>query len=73
MHTKPPTQRDKLSPKHVTSPPKKKFRTTFRSSVVDSKENEEQTYLDEIGGRGGKLNAIATQSNIEEKLEPNLN
>jgi hypothetical protein len=31
-----PTPRDKLSPEFVTSPPRKKFRTTFGSSVNDS-------------------------------------
>jgi hypothetical protein len=73
MHTKQPIPSDKLSLKHVTSPPKQKSRTTFRSSVVDSKKDEERTYSDEIGGGGGgELNTITTHGNIEEKLEPNL-
>jgi hypothetical protein len=57
----------------VTSWPRKKSRTTFGSSVNDSKEDEEQTYLDEIGGGGGKeLNATITHANIEEEPEPSL-
>ncbi len=33
--------------------------TMFKSLVIDFKKDEEQTYLDEIGGGGGgELNAI---------------
>jgi hypothetical protein len=47
--------------------------TTFGSLINDSKKDEEWTYSDEIGGRRGeKLEAIATQSNIEKEFEPNL-
>jgi hypothetical protein len=47
-----PTPRDKLSPEFVTSPPRKKFRTTFGSSVNDSKKDDKQTRSYEIKGRG---------------------
>jgi hypothetical protein len=70
MHTQLSTSRDKLSPELVTSPPRKKFKTTFGSHVVDLKEDEEQTCSNEIGGgRGEKLYATTTQVNIEEKLK----
>jgi len=59
MHIESPTPRDRLSPKHVTSLPRKKFRTTFGSSINDSEEDE-QTCLDDIGNGGGEeLDAIA--------------
>jgi hypothetical protein len=54
MHIKLPTPRDKLNPKLVTSPLRKKSKTTFGSSVNDFEEVEDQTCLDEIGGRGGE-------------------
>jgi hypothetical protein len=54
MCIKLPTPRDRLSLELVISPPRKNFKTTFGSSVNDLKEDEEQTYLDEIGGKGGK-------------------
>jgi hypothetical protein len=54
MHIEVPTLRDRSSFELVISPPKKKFRTTFGSQVVDSEKDEEQTYLDEIGGGGGE-------------------
>jgi hypothetical protein len=52
--TKPPTPRDKLSPKLVTSPPRNKSKTIFGSSVNDLEKDEEQTYSNEIRGRGGE-------------------
>jgi hypothetical protein len=71
--TKSPTPRDRLSHEPVTSPSKKKSRTIFGSPINDSKEDEEQTYSNEIKGRGGKeLDAIAMQGSIEEEFEPNL-
>jgi hypothetical protein len=40
--------------------------TTFRSSLNDSKEDEERTYLDEIRGRGGEeFDATTMQGSIE--------
>ncbi len=46
---------------------------TFGSLVNDSKEDEERTCSNEIGGKGGEeLDATTTQDNIEEELEPNL-
>jgi hypothetical protein len=55
MHTKPPTPKDMLSLEPITSPPRKKSKTTFGSSVNDSKK-----HLNEIEGRGGeKLDSIA--------------
>jgi hypothetical protein len=61
MHTKSPTPRDRLSLELLTSPPRNKSRITFKSLVADLKEDEKQTYLNEIGGGGGKkLNAIST-------------
>jgi hypothetical protein len=49
MCTKLPTPHDKLNIELVTSPPKKKFRTTSKVLIVDSKEDEERTYLDKMG------------------------
>jgi hypothetical protein len=73
MHIELPTPRDMLNFELVTSPPKKKSRTTFGSLVNDSKKDEEQTCSNEIGGKGGEeLDAIAMQGNIEEKPKPNL-
>jgi hypothetical protein len=41
--------------------------------VVDSKEDEEQTYSYDNGGGGGEeLYATTTQGKIEEEPEPNL-
>jgi hypothetical protein len=61
MHIQLPTPRDRLSPEHVTSPPRKKSITTFRSSINDLEKDEKQTCSNEIGGGGGEeLNAKAT-------------
>jgi hypothetical protein len=38
----------------ITSPPKKKFKTTFGSLISDSEEDEVRTYSNEIRGGGGK-------------------
>ncbi len=54
MHTQLPTLNDKLSRELVTSPPRKKSITTFRSQVIDLEEDEEQTCLDEMGGGDAK-------------------
>ncbi len=73
MRTKPPTPRDRLSHELVTLLPWKKSKTTSRSRVNDLEEDEERTYSNEIGGRGGKkLDAIAMQGSIEEEPKPNL-
>jgi hypothetical protein len=49
-----------LSHEPITSPLRKKSRTTFRLHVVDSEEDEDQTFSYDIKGGGGKeLNAIA--------------
>jgi len=48
-----PTPRDKLSLELVISPPRKKSKSTFESSVIDLEEDEEQTCSNEIGSRGG--------------------
>lgn len=50
IRIKPPTLRNKLSPKPITSPLRKKSKIIFRSQIVDSKEDEEQTYLHKMGG-----------------------
>jgi hypothetical protein len=56
-----------LSLESVTSSPRKKSRTTFGSLIIDSKEDEEQTYSNEIGGGAREeLNAITTQDIIKE-------
>jgi hypothetical protein len=56
-----------LSIEPITSSLRKKSRTTFGSLIVDSKEDEERTYSDEIGGGAREeLNAIATQDIIKE-------
>jgi hypothetical protein len=41
MNTKSPTPQDKLSFELITSPPRKKSRTTSRSQIVDLEEDEE--------------------------------
>jgi hypothetical protein len=62
-----------LSLKLVTSRLKKKSSITFESSINDSKMDEDQTYSNEIRGRGGKkLDTTITHDNIEEKHEPNM-
>ncbi len=51
----------------------KKFITTFKSQVIDSKENEEWNCSNEMGGEGGeKLKATTIQNNLEEEPKPNL-
>jgi hypothetical protein len=40
-HTKLPTPNDRLNPKHVTSPPRKKSIIFFKSQDVDLEEDEE--------------------------------
>jgi len=50
MCTKLPTPYDKLSTEHVSSPPKNKFRTILKVLIVDSKEDEERTYSNKMGG-----------------------
>jgi hypothetical protein len=73
MHIELPTPRDKLSPKPITSPLRKKSRTTFGSLINDSKEDEERTCSNKIRSRGGKkLEATTTQGGIKEKTKPNL-
>jgi hypothetical protein len=72
-HIEPTTPRGRLNPKHITSLVRKKSRTIFGSSINDSKENEEHTYLNDIGCRGGEeFDVISTQGNIEEEPKPNL-
>jgi hypothetical protein len=41
MHIETLTPRDRLSPKPITSPPRKKYKTIFRSQVIDLEEDEE--------------------------------
>ncbi len=73
MCIEPPTLRDRLSLKFVASPPRKKSRTTFKSQVVNSKEDEKRTCSDEMGGGGvEKLQTTVGQGNLEEEPEPNL-
>jgi hypothetical protein len=63
MHTKPLTWWDKLSFELITSPPRKKSKTISRSQIVDSEEDEEQTYSGKMGvGDGKVLQAIITHS-----------
>jgi len=52
--------RDKLSPKPITSPLRKKSRITFGSPVNDLENDGKQTCSDEIGGRGGKELEVTT-------------
>ncbi len=68
-----PAPRDRLNLAPVASLLRNKFKTIFGSPIVNSKKDDEQTCLYDIGG-GGKeeFNAIATLGNIEEKLKPNL-
>jgi hypothetical protein len=44
------TPRDKLSPKPITSLPKKKFKTISKVQIVDLEEDEERTCSEEMGG-----------------------
>jgi hypothetical protein len=71
MRIESPTPRDRLSPKLVTSPPRKKYKIIFMSQVIDLEEDEERTCLDGMGG-GEKFQTTITQGNMEEELEPNL-
>ncbi len=48
-HIEPPPPRDKLSPKPITSPSKKKAKTYVRVQVVNLEDDEEKTHLDEVG------------------------
>jgi hypothetical protein len=67
MHIKPPTLKDMLGCKSITSPPKNKFITTFMSHVIDLEEDEEQTYSDGMGGGGGKkVQTTIIHGNLEE-------
>ncbi len=51
--------RDKLSLEPITSPPRNKSISTIKSEVIDSKEDEEQNFSNEMGNEGGKkLQAI---------------
>jgi hypothetical protein len=47
-----PTPHDKLNLEPITSPPRKKSRTIFRSQVIDLEEDEEQSYSNKMGGGG---------------------
>jgi hypothetical protein len=53
-HTKSFILKDKLSLEPVTSPLRKKSKTTFGSLVNDSEEDEEKTYSYETRGREEK-------------------
>ncbi len=62
-----------LSLKPITSTPKKRYITTFRSYAIDLEEDEERTCLNGMGGGGGEeLQTTITHGNLEEELEPNL-
>jgi hypothetical protein len=66
MSTKPPTPKDRLSLEPITSPPRKKFITTVKSHVIDSKEDEEQNCSNKMGGEGGeRLQATTIHNNLE--------
>jgi hypothetical protein len=60
MCIEPPTPKDMLSLEPVTSPPRKKSKTTFGSMVNGSKEDEEQTCSNEIGGKRGEEINVTT-------------
>lgn len=64
MRTKSLTPWARLSPKHITSPPKKKFKTTFMSQVVDLEEDEEQTCSHKMGGGDGKKLQATWKKNL---------
>ncbi len=67
MHIKPPTLKDMLGCKSITSPPKKKFITTFMSHVIDLEEDEEWTCWDRMEGGGGeKVQTTIIHGNLEE-------
>jgi hypothetical protein len=64
---------DRLSLQPVTSPPRKKSRSTFGSPDNDLEEDEKQTCSNEIRGKGREqLEATIMQGNIKEKPKPNL-
>ncbi len=52
-HIKLLTLKDMLKHELVTSPPRNKSMTTFGSLINDLEEDDERTYSNEIGGRGG--------------------
>lgn len=73
MCTKLPTPYDKLSTEPINSPPKNKFRTILKVLIVDSKEDEERTYSNKMGGGDSEeFEAIAMWDNLEEEPKPNL-
>lgn len=72
MHIESLKPRDKLSLKPITSPLRKKYKTTFRSHFIDLEEDEEWTCLDKMGGGGGEESQNNALRNMEEKLKPNL-
>jgi len=56
-----------LSLEPIISPLKKYSITTFMSHVINSKEDEEQTYSNGIGGGGGnKLQVVVIRGNLKE-------
>lgn len=44
------TPRNKLNLKPITSLPMKKFRTIYKVQIIDSREDEERTCSEEMGG-----------------------
>jgi hypothetical protein len=71
MHIEPPTPRDRLNPKPISSPPRKKYKITFKSHVIDLEEDEERTCLDGMGGGGGKeLQTIIHWATWRKNLSP---
>jgi saccharopine dehydrogenase-like NADP-dependent oxidoreductase len=48
-YIEPPTPRDKLSPKPITSPSKKKTKTYAKVQVANLKDDEEKTHSYEVG------------------------
>jgi hypothetical protein len=59
-----------LNPEHVTSQLRKKSRTTFGSSINDSKEDEEQTCSNETRGRGGENLDELRKATFKKNLNP---
>ncbi len=67
MCIEPLTLKDMLSLEPIISPLKKYSITTFMSQVINSEEDEEQTYSNGIGGGGGnKLQVVVIRGNLKE-------
>jgi hypothetical protein len=68
----PPRPRDKVSPKLVNSPSKKKSKTYAKIQIVHSKDDEEKAHANEVGcGNDEEPRVKTTQVDSKKELEVN--